>query len=171
VIKPEGNMEIHWPRLGSIQEKTIAFALSALVLYVPANIFPFMAMNLYGRKTESTLWQGVVQLYSEGSWLIAFIILAASIVVPLFKIVVLLFLAPLATVPGRFQWAKAARVLEVIGKWAMLDVFVVAVLISIIKLGSWADVSAGPGLIAFCGVVLFTMLASSTFESQFHEKV
>ncbi|MGE0173981.1 MAG: paraquat-inducible protein A [Oligoflexales bacterium] len=154
--------------LGSQAERTFAFALSALILYLPANLYPFMTMNLYGRKTQSTLWEGVVELYKEGSWGLAFIVLAASIVVPLFKILILLTAPALERVG--WQWGTLARFLDVIGKWAMLDVFIVAALIAIIKLRSWADVTAGTGLFFFCGVVIFTIFASSAFGSRIDEK-
>src|SRR5205814_6750715 len=108
---------------------TVAFSLAALLLYLPANVFPILRLNLYGATSENTVWQGCVRFYEEGDYFIASLVFLASIVVPLLKIVGLLFLS----LSVRLRWArwKTARVrlylvVDSIGRWAMLDVFVMA---------------------------------------------
>jgi paraquat-inducible protein A len=144
-----------------------AFALAALALYVPANIYPVLKMSLHGAYSENTIWDGVVSLMQYNQWLVAAIVFSASMVVPLLKLVALFFLTTsVALRKGRRLRSKSRiyRFVDAIGPWAMLDVFLVAILVSLVKLGDLAKVIPGPGLIAFAGVVVFTMLASASFD-------
>lgn len=149
--------------------RTAAFSLAALVLYVPANIYPILEMDFRGFYSKSTVWDGCVKLFQDGQWVVGFIVFVASIVVPLCKLIGLFFLV-LSTKAGlqqaqRFR-TRVHRFIEVIGPWAMLDVFLLAILVALLRLGSIATVTAGPGLIAFVSVVVFTLLASASFESR-----
>jgi paraquat-inducible protein A len=148
---------------------TAAFSLAALLLYAPANIFPILRMNLYGASQDNTVWQGCVRLYQDGDWIIAVVVFLASIFVPFLKILGLFFLA----ISTRFHFSKMKRVrtrifvlVELLGRWAMLDVFVLAILVSLVKLSRLATIIAGSGAIAFSGVVVFTLLASACFDPQ-----
>lgn len=144
-----------------------AFALAALALYVPANMYPILKMSLHGAYSENTIWDGVVSLMQYNQWMVAGIVFAASMVVPLLKLVGLFFLTVSVTLKkGRRLRARTQiyRFIDAIGPWAMLDVFLVAILVALVKLGDLAQVIPGPGLIAFAGVVLFTMLASASFD-------
>ena len=148
------------------RERTAAFALAAIFLYVPANIYPIMVMEYMGRHTENTVWGGVKALYNDRMWYIAAIVFAASILIPLLKLMGLIFL-----VCNRGQrWQKwRTRIYKVIcqiGPWAMLDVFLLAVLVALIRFGRFATVVPGPGIIAFASVVVLTMLASASFNPQ-----
>ncbi len=151
---------------GSLQA-TAAFALAALVLYVPANIYPIMRMHFYGAYSESTVWDGVVSLAQHNQWLVAAIVFVASIAIPLVKLAVLLYLVG-TTALHRRRWmrerTRVYRFVDAIGPWAMLDVFLLAVLVALVKLGAIATILPGPGLIAFACVVVFTMLASASFD-------
>jgi paraquat-inducible protein A len=164
-------------RCGSVIERrsveslhrTAALSLSALILFVPANVFPILHMEMYGATTDNTVWQGVQSLYREGEGIIALIVLLASIVIPLLKLIGLFFLVTTVHV----KWKRLRRVrtrlyqfIEAIGRWAMLDVFVLALLVSVVKLRQLATVIAGPGALAFAGVVVFTLLASASFDPQ-----
>jgi paraquat-inducible protein A len=144
--------------------RTAALALAALCLYVPANIYPIMVMEYMGRRTENTVWGGVKALYQDRMWYVAAIVFAASILVPLLKLLGLFFLV---TNHGH-RWQKTrARVYKmicVIGPWAMLDVFLLSVLVALIRFGRFATVIPGPGIVAFASVVVLTILASSSFE-------
>jgi paraquat-inducible protein A len=149
--------------------RTAALALAALILYVPANVYPILHMDLYGATTDNTVWQGAKALFDDGEWVIALIVFLASIVIPLLKLIGLFFLVTTASA----KWTKLRRVrtllykfIESIGRWAMLDVFVLAVLVSVVKLRDLATVIAGPGALAFAGVVVFTLLASASFDPQ-----
>jgi paraquat-inducible protein A len=151
---------------GSLQ-RTAALALAALVLYVPANVYPIMRMHFHGAYTESTVWDGVVKLADLGQWFVAVVVFLASIVVPVMKLTGLLYLV--ATVRfgvGRRlrDRARIYRFIDVIGPWAMLDVFLLAALVGLVQLGQLATVLPGPGLIAFAAVVVLTMLATASFD-------
>ena len=146
---------------------TLAFALAALIFYVPANIFPILSMQRYGLHSETTVWQGVVELARSGYWFVAAIVFMASMAVPLVKLAGLFFLgitAQLKTRRWRRQRTLIYRFIDVIGPWAMLDVFMLAVLVALVRLGAVATVLPGRGLLAFTLVVVFTLLASSFFN-------
>jgi paraquat-inducible protein A len=146
---------------------TAALTLAALVLYVPANVYPLLRMYLRGAYSESTVWDGVVSLAQYNQWFVAAVVFLASIAIPLIKLVSLLYLV----VSAQFHWRKWPRLrtrlwrfVDVIGPWAMLDVFLLAVLVSLVKLGDLARILPGTGLAAFCAVVVLTVLASATFD-------
>lgn len=152
--------------LGGV-EVTAALTLAALVLYVPANIYPILAMSMYGTYTEATVWDGVVQLIQHGDYFIGTVVFLASIVVPLLKLLGLFFLV--VTV----KWGYGRRLrgrtriyqfIEYIGPWAMLDVFLVAILVALVKMGDIGKMIPGPGLVAFTAVVVLTILASQSFD-------
>jgi len=144
---------------------TVVFSLTALIFYIPANIFPFMTMELYGNRTSSTIWQGVVSLYDSGSAFIAIIVFLASIFIPLVKLMALFYLAMTARTPThqRFK-TKLYHSVEAIGRWSMLDIFLLAVLVALIKLGHWTQVEPEIGASLFALVVIFTLLASANFD-------
>jgi paraquat-inducible protein A len=143
--------------------QTAALALAALILYVPANIYPMMTMRALGRETENTVWDGVVVLYRDGMWFVATIVFLASIVIPLLKLIGLFFLA----CGGRRWPVEATRVHKIVrwlGPWAMLDVFLMAVAVALVKFGAFGSITPGPGLTAFTAVVVLTLLASMCFD-------
>ena len=146
---------------------TAALSLAALVLYVPANIYPMMKMHLHGAYSESTVWDGIVMLMQYDQWLVAIIVFMASMVIPLFKLAGLFSLV----VTSYMGWGRRLRgrttlykFIDAVGPWAMLDVFLLAVLVALVKLSSWAKIIPGPGLFAFTLVVVLTMLASAAFD-------
>jgi paraquat-inducible protein A len=154
--------------LGSVH-LTAAFALCALLLYIPANIFPIVRMNLYGSVSENTVWEGCVRLYQDGDYPIALVVFLASILLPFLKLSGLFFLSASVRLRSK-RWVNFRtsiyKLTEVLGRWAMLDVFVIAVLVGLVKLGKLATVVAGSGLLAFAGVVIFTLLASASFDPE-----
>lgn len=148
---------------------TAALSLAALLLYWPANTLPILRIELHGAASDNTAWQGAVRLLEDGDYVIAVIVFSASIFIPLLKILGLIFIV--MTTWFRFSGARMLRTwtfraIELIGRWAMLDVFVVAILVSLVKLSGLATVIPGRGLLAFCGVVWFTLLASASFDPQ-----
>ena len=154
--------------LGSLH-MTAAFSLAALILYVPANIFPILQLNMYGATSENTVWQGCVRLFTDGDYVVAVIVFLASMLIPFLKLVGLFFLV--VSTKLRFSRWKLHRtwiyrIIEAIGRWAMLDVFVMAVLVSLVKLQRLATVIPGKGLVAFAAVVVFTVFASASFDPQ-----
>jgi paraquat-inducible protein A len=145
---------------------TLAFALAALFLYVPANIYPLMIMEYMGRHSENTVWGGVRALYEDHMWYVAIIVFLASIIVPFMKLIGLFFLV----LYRGSRWQKSRtwvyKVVCHIGPWAMLDVFLLSILVALIRFGRFAHVIAGPGIYAFATVVVLTLLASSSFDPQ-----
>jgi paraquat-inducible protein A len=146
---------------------TAALSLAALVLYVPANIYPILSMTLYGAYSENTVWDGVVSLMRHDQYFVAIIVFLASIVIPLLKLAALFFLVASSYWGlGRRLRTRTAlfKFIDRIGPWAMLDVFLLAILVALVKLKQLATILPGPGLIAFTSVVILTMLASAAFD-------
>jgi len=145
---------------------TAAFALAALFLYVPANIYPIMIMEYMGRHSENTVWGGVRALYQDHMWYVAAIVFTASILAPLLKLIGLFFLV----LNRGSRWPKACtwiyKIVCQIGPWAMLDVFLLSILVALVRFGRFAHVIPGPGVYAFVSVVVLTLLASSSFNPQ-----
>jgi len=151
---------------GSLQA-TAALAVAALILYIPANIYPILRMHFYGAYSESTVWDGVVSLAQSSQYFVALIVFLASIAVPIIKLAGLLYLVASARFGlGRRLRSRTRiyRFIDVVGPWAMLDVFLLAILVALVKLGQIATILPGPGLIAFTAVVVLTMLASASFD-------
>lgn len=147
--------------------RTAAFSLAALVFYVPANIYPILRMEYYGAYSESTVWDGCVKLFQQGQWPVAAVVFAASILIPLFKLLGLFFLVITAkrkSARRRKERTRVYRIIEAVGPWAMLDVFLLSVLVALVKLEQLATVRPGPGLLAFAAVVVLTILASASFD-------
>ena len=151
-------------RNGDGRTRTAAFALAALFLYVPANIYPIMIMEYMGRHTENTVWGGVKALYTDHMWYVAIIVFAASILIPLLKLMGLFFLVSSRGQRWQQLRTKIYKAICHIGPWAMLDVFLLAILVALIRFGRFATVIPGPGVIAFTSVVVLTMLASASFD-------
>ena len=144
---------------------SMAFSLTALILYLPANILPFMTIELYGNRQSTTIWQGIITLFDSGSITVAVVVLLASIVIPLVKLIILFYLALTASTGAHRNFKlKLLGFVEVIGRWSMLDIFLLAVLVSLLKLGRWSTVQPETGSALFAGVVIFTMLASAVFD-------
>ena len=147
--------------------RTVALSLAALAFYAPANLFPILEMDLYGAHSENTVWQGCVALYEHGDRLVALVVFVASMVTPALKLLGLFFLAATAAVGSR-RWQRGRtriyRLVEAVGPWAMLDVFLVAILVALVKLGQLATVVPGPGLIAYTALVVLTLLATASFD-------
>jgi paraquat-inducible protein A len=148
------------------RSRTAAFALAALCFYLPANLYPVLRMEYLARYSENTVWSGVVTLYRDGMWFVALVVFCASILIPLVKLLGLLFLV----IPwgGRWRRTRAGihRWISRLGPWAMLDVFLLAILISLLKLKQIATVTPAPGAVAFAAVVVFTLLASSSYDAR-----
>jgi len=146
--------------------RTAAFALAALWLYVPANLYPIMTMEYMGRHTENTIWGGVQLLYEEGMWYVAVIVFVASMLAPLVKLIGLFFLVAMRGARWQKFRTRIYKFICQIGPWAMLDVFLLSILVALMRFGSFATVIPGAGVYAFVSVVLLTLLASSSFDPQ-----
>lgn len=144
-----------------------ALLIAAMILYIPANLLPMMyTSSLFGSEAD-TIMSGVVYFWTSGSWYLALIIFFASILVPLLKMAALLLL--LVSVQRRSRWqpgqrARLYRLVEVVGRWSMLDVYVVAMIVSLVQLQALATILPGPGAMAFGAVVVLTIFAAMAFD-------
>jgi len=150
-------------------QTTWALLFTSILLYIPANILPIMHTSMLGRDEPSTILGGVILLWKMGSYPIAMVIFIASVFVPVAKIIILCWLN--YSVQTKQQHANRERIYwyritEFIGRWSMIDVFVVAVLVSLIQLGNLMNILPGHAALAFCGVVICTMLAAMSFDSR-----
>jgi paraquat-inducible protein A len=146
---------------------TLVFSLSALILYFPANIFPFMTLEFYGRHNSSTIWSGVTTLMKQRSYTVAVIVFLASILIPCVKLLILFYLSLTGHNGSHTDFKKGLyNFVEAIGRWSMLDIFLLAIFVALVKLGHWATVTPEKGSLLFALVVVFTMLASYCFDPQ-----
>lgn len=143
--------------------RTAAFALAALALYPAAMTLPVLEVTRFGHMQDATIWSGVTALFEQGQVWIGIVVLVASIVAPVVKLLTMIALClPARAAQG--HRALAYRLVEWIGRWGMLDVLLVAVLVAVVKLGEVVRVQPGPGLVAFAGVVILSLLASAVFD-------
>jgi paraquat-inducible protein A len=146
---------------------TMALVLTASLLYIPANVLPIMTTTQLGTPTESTILGGIVLLIHHGSYPIAAVIFIASVLVPISKLFALSWLcwSVFRRHPrSHRQRTVLYRATELVGKWSMTDVFVVAILVALIQLRGLLLITAGTAAIAFGGVVIVTMLAAESFD-------
>ncbi|MEM8815568.1 MAG: paraquat-inducible protein A [Pseudomonadota bacterium] len=148
-------------------QKTWAWLLTSIVLYLPANLLPIMYTNFLGKTTESTILGGIVTLWEHGSYPIAAVIFIASVLVPLGKIIVLIWLC--ISVQAGHKGAHRHKTLlyratELVGRWSMIDVFVVGILVALIQLGNIMNILPGAAALAFALMVVTTMLAAIAFD-------
>ncbi len=157
---------VHSRKVHSLQ-RTWAFLIVGMLAYIPANVFPIMMTKSFTGDRSDTIFSGVMALTDSGSHFVAFIIFFASIVIPVAKFVIVSSLA----LSIQFNWDTSLRtrhrlhhLTELIGRWSMIDVFVVAVLAALIQLGAILTIIPGVGINAFALSVVFTMLAASSLD-------
>ncbi len=162
---PRCHAPLHLRKPHSLQ-RTIALTLGAVILYLPANLLPVLRVEstLKGAQ-QNTILGGVVQFWQNGDYLVALIIFIASVMIPILKVLAIVALC-LAARFGCWQRAmtRLYRVTDYIGRWSMVDVFVVAILVGVVQLGGVMTINAGEGALAFAGVVVLTMLAAHSFD-------
>lgn len=162
---PRCDARLHLRKPHSLQ-RTWALTIGALLLYLPANLLPVLRVQSSVKgDQQSTILSGVIQFWEEADYPVALIIFTASIMIPVMKIISIVWLC-LAAGHGRNPRAttRLYRVTEFIGRWSMVDVFVVAILVGVVQLGSVMSIQPGAGAIAFAGVVILTMLAAVSFD-------
>jgi paraquat-inducible protein A len=166
VVCPRCGAHLHARKPNSIG-RTWALLIAAMVLYIPANALPVMnTSSLFGSEKD-TILSGVVYLWTSGSWPLAVIVFIASIAVPMLKIIALLFLV--ISTQFRSAWspqqrARIYRVVEMVGRWSMLDIYVITILVALVQFKGLATIQAGPAAIAFGSVVVLTMFAALSFD-------
>jgi paraquat-inducible protein A len=157
---------LHGRRPASIAT-TWALILAAVLLYVPANLLPMMVTTSLLGSQQDTIISGVVFLWQSGSWPLAAVVFFASVMVPLLKIIALIYLT--ASVQRRschnpLQRTRLYRIVEFVGRWSMLDIYVITILVALVHFQGLATVEAGPAAVAFGAVVVLTMFAALSFD-------
>jgi len=147
--------------------RTWALVCAATILYIPANVLPMTVTSALGTTQADTIMSGVIYFIHSGSWEIAVVIFIASVFVPLLKLLILVIL--LLSVQFRSHWhpkdrTALYRLTELVGRWSMLDVYVVTILVALVKLGAVASIEAGPAAVYFAAVVVITMIAAESFD-------
>ena len=163
---PRCGAELEFRRAHSIQY-TWALVIAAAICYIPANLLPVLNTTAFGSSEPDTIMGGVVFLYTSGSWPLALIVLVASVMVPLGKLIALAYL--LITVQrgvpgGNRERTRLYRMVEFIGRWSMLDVFVDTFTVALVQLQPLMSVAPGPGVVFFAAVVVLTMIAADSFD-------
>jgi len=155
---------LHLRRRESVQ-RTWALTIAALVLYFPANLLPVLRVESFAGAQQNTIMGGVIQFWQEADYPVAIIIFVASVVIPVIKIIFIVALC-LASQTGRRPrtMTRLYRVTEFIGRWSMVDVFVVAILVAVVQLGSTISIHPGAGALSFAAVVVLTMFAAMSFD-------
>ncbi len=149
-------------------QKSLAYLITAIILYFPANLYPMLDTRTFSQSSTSTIIGGVITLWEHGSYPIALIILFASVFVPILKFILIGYLLISA------KWGKGRSVLdkhklfyitEIIGPWSMIDVFVVAILAALVHL-SVVSITPGPAATSFALMVFFTLLSALSFDTR-----
>jgi paraquat-inducible protein A len=166
---------MHCPRCGAALHqrkpnsiaRTWALLIAALVFYIPANVLPITTVVSLGRAQSDTIISGVIYFLYSGSWPIALVIFVASVLVPLLKLLILGFLV--ISVQSRSlrrqkDRTRLYRITEAVGRWSMVDIYVVTILVALVNLGALASIQAGPAAPFFAAVVVITMFAAISFD-------
>jgi paraquat-inducible protein A len=148
--------------------RTWAFLIAAYILYIPANLLPIMETRaIFSSDQDDTIMSGVVYLWVSGSWPLALVVFFASIMIPMFKLIAMTILT--ISVQRKSAWqpqqrASLFRFIDFVGRWSLLDIYVIALLVTLVQMKSFATVEAGPAAIAFGAVVVLTLLAANSFD-------
>jgi paraquat-inducible protein A len=163
---PRCGFALHHRKSHSLS-RTWALVLASLILYIPANAYPFLTVIRFGSGQPSTILQGVRELMAMGEWPLALLVFFASITVPVLKLVGLILLLT-TTMAGvrthRLDRTVLYRVLDAVGRWSMIDIFMESILVALVQFGAVVTVVPGPAAIAFAAVVVLTMFAARTFD-------
>ena len=165
-VCPRCGATLHQRKPASLK-RTWALVITAIILYIPANVLPMTLTTSFGSTQADTILSGVAYFITTGSWHLAIIIFMASIIVPMLKLLVLIYL--LISVHTRSVWrpvdrTRLYRLIEAVGRWSMLDIFAVTVVVALVRMDALGTIQAGPGAPFFAGVVVTTMLASHFFD-------
>jgi len=165
-ICPRCEASLHLRKTNSIR-RTWALVITAIIFYFPANMLPITFTSALGHEQADTILSGVIYFMFSGSWHIALIIFIASVIIPIMKILILIYL--LLSVQFRSVWkpkdrTRLYRITEAVGRWSMVDVYVVTILVAMVQMGPLASIEAGMGAVYFSAVVVSTMFAAENFD-------
>ena len=163
---PRCGADVHIRKPNSMS-RTWALLMTSLILLFPANLLPIMDLTYLGIEEPNTILQGIIEFIDTGTYFIAFLIFFASILVPVFKVAIIMLILLSIQRKWKRSWRQRAwmfRMIKFIGRWSMLDIFVLALLVALVQFGTLTTISAGPAASYFAAVVVFTMLAANTFD-------
>jgi paraquat-inducible protein A len=163
---PRCGAPLHHRKPNSLS-RTWALVVTAIILYIPANVLPVMTVISLGRGAPDTIISGVVELADAGMWPLAALVFFASILVPVLKLISLSFLLITTQrgMTGRLHHRTVLyRIVEAVGRWSMIDIFMISILVALVQLGEIATIEPGPGAVAFASVVVITMIAAMSFD-------
>lgn len=163
---PRCGARVHARKPASLA-RTWALLIAAYVFYVPAMALPITRITTLGLTQEDTILSGVIYFVQSGEWPIGAVIFVASVFVPVLKLAILTMLA--VSVQRRWRWrprdrTRLYRVTEFIGRWSMVDIYVVTLLVALVQVGAVAQIEAGPAAFYFAAVVVLTIFAANTFD-------
>ena len=170
---PDFGENAHCPRCGYLLqrprkqsiEKTLALSIAGLVLLIPANLMPLIGIKILGNTNDGTLWSGVVMLMNEKMWGVALLVFLSSILFPLVNIILsLLISAHLHFNKANQYLAGWMRWLQHLEEWAMLEVYMLGIIVACVKLSSLADLKFGLGLFAYAALLIITVMLSSNLD-------
>jgi paraquat-inducible protein A len=166
LVCPRCGATLHHRKPNSLK-RTWALVLAAFIFYIPANLLPVTVVTSLGKAQADTIMSGVIYFIGSGMWPVALVIFVASVLVPVLKLIILTYL--LTSVQRKSTWrpkdrTRLYRITEVVGRWSMVDIFVVTILVALVNLGSLATIQAGPGAGFFAAVVVITMFAAMSFD-------
>jgi paraquat-inducible protein A len=165
---PRCHSPVHARRPNSLST-TASLVIAAALLYIPANVLPVMRTHTFFSDEDDTIMSGVISLAQSGSWPVAVLVFFASIVVPLLKLIALgeiLIAVSRKSIRDPQQRSRLFRIVEFVGRWSMLDVFAMSLLVALVQVQSLATVEVRPAALAFAGVVVLTMLAAQSFDER-----
>jgi len=165
-ICPRCNEEVRYRKKNSI-EHTWALVIASILFYIPANMLPMMHVHTFAGTQSDTIISGVIYFMHSGSYLIAAVIFIASIIVPITKLLILIYLlmsVHLKNGANKVKKKNLYQLTELIGKWSMVDVYVVAIMIALVHFGGLSEIKAGQGANYFLLVVTLTMIAAMRFD-------
>ncbi len=157
---------LHWRKTNGIN-RAWALVITGFILYIPANVYPIMTVISFGKGAPDTIMSGVIHLIEAEMWPLALLVFFASVTVPVMKLVGMVFL--LISVQIKSSWRPRDRTLlyrivEAVGRWSMIDIFMISILAALVKLGAIATIEPGVGATSFAAVVVITMIAAMSFD-------
>jgi len=158
--------EVHVRKPDAIQ-KTWAYLLASIVFFIPANVLPMMHVTTFAGSQSDTIMSGVLYFIDTGAYMIAFVIFTASIFVPILKILILIYLlvsVQKSSCRHRQRRKKLYALTEIIGRWSMVDVYVVGTMVALVHFGALTEIKPGMGANFFLLVVIMTMLSAMSFD-------
>ncbi|MBW2293986.1 MAG: paraquat-inducible protein A [Deltaproteobacteria bacterium] len=163
---PRCASQLHFRKADSLR-RCAALLLAAVILYIPANVLPIMTITSFGKDQSDTIMSGVIYLFSHGMWPLALVVFVASVLVPGLKMVILGYLLYSVQTGSRWRPAERTRlyrITEAVGRWSMVDIYVVTILVALVHVGQLANIRAEAGALFFGAVVILTILAAESFD-------